>query len=114
MNDSQAPVSGINLEQQVDALQRQVFLLLVALIVVTSTVVFYLFYESHVESVDLMEYRPAAVQKIELYNNNALKIQNFYKELAEYGIAHPGFEQAVLAKYGLVPRGQGQTTEPIH
>jgi hypothetical protein len=112
MNDSQAPTPGISLEQQVDALQRQVFLLLVSLIVVTSTVVFYLFYESHVASADLTENRPRAVAMIEMYDNNALKIQNFFKEMVNYGVAHPGFQQAVLIKYGLVPRGQ--TTAPMH
>jgi hypothetical protein len=104
MNDteSQMPAQGQELEWQVAALQRQVFLLLLALIVVTFTVVFYLFYQSHILTNDLDTYRPGALQMIQTYNANARAIGNFESEVSNYGATHPAF-QPVLKKYGLMP-----------
>lgn len=102
MNDPISTPSSPELTQQVAALQRQVFLLLMALIVVTATLVFYLYYQSRIESRDLAAMRPGAVQMIDQYRRNALEIQTFEKQLISYGQTHTSF-QPILQQYGLIP-----------
>lgn len=87
--------------QQVAALQRQMFLLLMALIVVTATLVFYLYYQSRIDSRDLAAMRPGAIQIIDQYRRNAMEIQTFEKQLVSYGQTHPSF-QPILRQYGLI------------
>jgi hypothetical protein len=103
MND---PVSSVptdsNLEQQIAALQRQVFLLLVALNVIAATIVFYFCYESHIAGRDYDAGRGRAVAIIQEYQKNALSIQKFDQELGSFGSQNPGF-QPVLKKYGWSP-----------
>lgn len=102
MNDTISSTGNSDLAQQVAALERQVFLLLVALVVLAATVVFYLFYQSRIGSRDLEAMRPGARQLIDGYNRNALGIQNFEKQLVGYGMTHPTF-QPILRQYGLMP-----------
>lgn len=103
MNDTEThvPAQGPDLEWQVAALQRQVFLLLLALIVVTFTIVFYLYYQSHILANDLDNFRPGALQVIKNYNDNARTIANFESQVINYGEAHPAFV-AALKQNGLV------------
>jgi hypothetical protein len=109
MNDPVTSTTGSNLEQQVAALQRQVFLLLVALNVVTATIVFYFCYESHIASVAYYQGRGHAMDVIQQYQKNALAIQKFDQQLAAFGTTHPGF-QPVLRKYGWTPPGSSSPT----
>jgi hypothetical protein len=104
MNDTEThtPAQGSDIEWQIAALQRQVFLLLLALIVVTATVVFYLYYQSHVLTNELNQYRPQAQQVIQLYKQNARAITGFETQLNNYALTHPSF-QPVLKKYGWSP-----------
>jgi hypothetical protein len=104
MSDTE-PISrpkNTDLEWQVEALQRQVFLLLLGLVVVSATLVFYLYCESRFIGNDLAEVQPQAVQIIRAYNGNAQAFQQFRLQLGNYAIAHPGF-QPVLKKYGWMP-----------
>jgi hypothetical protein len=101
MNDTDSSTSNSDLGQQVAALQRQVFLLLVALIVVAATFVFHLYYQSRIDSKDLEGLRPSAKLAIDEYSRNALAIQNFEKQLVGYGMTHPSF-QPILRQYGLM------------
>lgn len=103
MNDTQTQPMDHNsdLELQVVALQKQVFLLLLALVVVTATIVFYLFCESRFMSNDLAEIQPQATQIIKAYKLNEQAIQNFHAQLGNYAMTHPSF-QPVLKKYGWV------------
>jgi cell division protein FtsL len=104
MNETEThlPSADSDLELQVAALQRQVFMLLLALIVVSATVVFYLYYQSRIVSYDLNQMRPQAMQVIQLYQRNQTAIENLNKELGNYALAHPEF-QPVLKKYGWSP-----------
>lgn len=102
MNEPVSSTTGSDLEQQITALQRQVFLLLVALNVVAATIVFYFYYESHIASRDYDDARPRAIEIISEYQKNALSIQKFDQQLAAYGLTHPAF-QPVLKKYGWTP-----------
>lgn len=101
MNDPVSSTSSPDLTQQVAALQRQVFMLLISLIVVAATMVFFLYYESRVASKDFEAMRPQAVQVVEQYQKNALAIENFEKQLVSFGTTHPAF-RPILIKYGLV------------
>jgi len=100
-----------DLEQQVAALQRQVFLLLVALNVVAATLVFYFFYESHVANIEYNDGRGRAIQIIDEYQKNALSIQKFDQELGNYGTTHRDF-QPILKKYGWPGPSGSSTSTP--
>ena len=103
MNDTEThlPANDSGVESQVAALQRQVFLQLLALIVIAATVVFYLYYQSRVVSSEYSIGRPRAMDLINLYNRNALAIENLNTQFINYGTTHPSF-QPILAKYGLI------------
>jgi hypothetical protein len=104
MNDPEihSPAQDSDLQWQVIALQRQVFLQLLALIVVTATIVFYLYYQSRVASKDLEAIRPRAIQIKQGYERSAPAIANLTAQLRSYGAKDPGF-QPILKKYGLEP-----------
>jgi sensor histidine kinase regulating citrate/malate metabolism len=91
-----------NLQGQIEALQRQIFLLLLALVVISATFVFYLFFETHFLSKDYAQLQPQAMQMIRAYSNNRQAINAFHQELSNYAYAHPSF-QPVLKKYGWPP-----------
>jgi sensor histidine kinase regulating citrate/malate metabolism len=109
MNETETNPSAENLQNQVTSLQTQVFLLLLALIVITATLVFYLYYQSRILGSDLEENRPRAMQVIQTFNANKLAIENLDKQLINYGATHPEF-QPVLRKYGLM--APATTTAP--
>jgi hypothetical protein len=99
------PTQNSGMQGQIEALQKQIFLLLLALVVISATFVFYLFCQSHFLGKDLADLRPQALQVIRAYKTNQQAIGAFHQELGNYAIAHPSF-QPVLKKYGW----QGTTT----
>ncbi|HUA66097.1 MAG TPA: hypothetical protein VME24_09630 [Alphaproteobacteria bacterium] len=111
VNDPISSTSHSDLEQQVLALQRQMLLLLVALIVVTATLTGFLAYQSHIGSVDLNASRPRYLQLIQQYQDNQAMIDKFENELVQFGATHPAF-QPVLKQYGLGPSGSKSPTAP--
>ena len=98
MNDTEADSSS-NLAGQLAALQRQVFTLLMALIVVSGTLVVYLGYESYHLGKDTKFVSATIVQP---YNQRLPAIGTFLNQLVAFGQTHPDF-QPILKKYGLVP-----------
>ena len=104
--ESPSPSPNSELEWQVAALQRQVFLLLLGLVLVSATLVFYLFCQSRFMGNDLAEVQPQATQVIRSFNENIQSIQNFHTQLGNYALAHPSF-QPVLKKYGWAPSTTG-------
>jgi hypothetical protein len=100
--ESISPARNSDLEWQVAALQRQVFLLLLALVVISATTVFYLFCESRFTGNDLTEFQPQAMQIIRSFDQHAQAIQNFNTQLNSYALTHQSF-QPVLMKYGWTP-----------
>jgi hypothetical protein len=98
MNDPEMD-SPTDLAGQVAALQRQVFTLLLALIVVSGTLVAYLGYESHHLGKDI---KAINTQYIQPYNQRVPAIGTFLNQLVAYGQAHPDF-RPILKKYGIVP-----------
>jgi hypothetical protein len=87
---------------QVAALQRQVFTLLLALIVVSGTLTVFLYRQASLSGKDIDAIRPQAQQIIGAYNQNQTLMINFVNQLVAYGQKHPDFVP-VLAKYGIAP-----------
>ena len=99
MNDPEikSPAST-DLAGQIASLQRQVMILLLALIVVSGTLAFYLWYQSHIIGKDLAAIEPQAAQIIRSYQQNEPNMEKFVQQLEAYGQTHPDF-QAILKKY---------------
>ena len=91
-----------DLNGQVAALQRQVFSLLLALIVIGGTLTAFLFYQSHVLGKDIEAFRPQAMPIIQTFNVNHANMEKFVQQLVVYSQTHPDF-RPVLQKYGINP-----------
>ena len=101
MNESLTPAE---LSNQIAALRRQAFTLLLALIIVSGTLTVFLYRQATLTRRDITAIRPQATQVIQAYNQNISSIQTFVKQLVAYGQAHPDFQQQVLKKYGITPQ----------
>jgi hypothetical protein len=103
MNETQinSPASA-DLGEQVAALQRQVFTLLLALIVVSGTLVAYLGFEAHHLGKQIDGIKPQAMQINQIYKQNLTGMETFVNQLVAYGQAHPDY-RPVLQKYGINP-----------
>lgn len=107
MNDSGINQTNPELTVQIETLRRQVFILLLALIVVSSALATYLFYQSRVMGKSVDGIKPQAMQVIRAYNQvntslNQASLSNFVNQITAYAIAHPDF-RPVLQKYGWNP-----------
>jgi hypothetical protein len=91
-----------DIAEQIDALRRQTFTLLLALIIVSGTLTGFLYLQQRHAGKDLEAIKPQATQIIQAYSQNGQNIQNFVKQLAAFGAAHPDF-QPILKKYGIAP-----------
>jgi type II secretory pathway component PulF len=80
-------------------LKNQVFVLLVALIVVSGTVTVYLYRQASLAGKDLTQ----GQQLSDMLSKNEMVVQNFITKLVAFGEKHPDFSQQVLKKYGIAP-----------
>ena len=110
MNDPEfkSPLPSNDLAFQVESLQRQVFMLLLVLLVVSVTLAAYLGYEDHIFHKDAAAIRPQATQIINTYSAarasiNQKAVTNFLAQIVAYAQKNPDFEQQVLRKYGYNP-----------
>jgi hypothetical protein len=103
MNPSETQSENCDVADQIAALRRQSFVLLLALIVVSGTLAAYLFYQTHIIKSQLDAVKPQALQVIQTVNQNRPAMENFIGQLVAYGQTHPDFQKEVLNKYGLVP-----------
>jgi hypothetical protein len=87
---------------EISALQRQVFSLLVALVVVSGTLTTYLYRQASLTGKDVDAIKPQAQQIIGVFNQNQALMENFFKQLVAYGQTHPDF-RPILLKYGINP-----------
>jgi hypothetical protein len=101
MNESP---TNTELSDQIAALRRQTFTLLLALIIVSGTLTVFLYRQASLTRRDIAAIKPQAAQVIQGFNQTRPLIQNFVQQLAAYGQAHPDFQQAVLKKYGITPQ----------
>jgi len=88
------------------ALKRQVFTLLVALVVVSGTLTVYLYRQASIAGKDIATIQPQAQQLIGAFNQNQSLMIGFVNQLVAYGQAHPDF-RPVLLKYGIQPPPPG-------
>jgi hypothetical protein len=103
MNDSEVQHTHAELSEQIGALQRQSFILHLALMVVSGTLVFFLCYQAHVASSTLENFRQQTQQMIKNYAGlNHDSIDTFASQITAYAVTHPDF-QPVLKKYGWTP-----------
>ncbi len=107
MNDSGNSQANPDLVQQVESLRRQVFILLLALIVISGALATYLFYQSRLMGKSVEGIKPQAMKTIQTYNQvkaglNPVVLSNFISQVSAYAIAHPEF-RPVLQKYGWNP-----------
>ncbi len=98
------PQTNTGLSDQIDALRRQLFTLLLALIIVSGTLTVFLYRQATLTRRDIAAIKPQAAQVIQVFNQNRANIQAFVQQLAAYGQAHPDFQQQVLKKYGITPQ----------
>jgi hypothetical protein len=103
MNESN-PHTHVEISEQICALQRQTFMLLLALIVVSGTLTVFLYRQASLARTDITNLKPQATQVINAFNQNHANIQSFVRQLAAYGQTHPDFQQQVLKKYGITPQ----------
>lgn len=110
MNDPElkSPLSSSDLAAQVTALQRQVFMLLLVLLVVSATLAAYLGYEDHIFHKDAAAIRPQATKIIRTYSTatasiNRAVVTNFLAQIVAYAQKNPDFEKQVMRKYGYNP-----------
>lgn len=86
---------------QIASLQRQVFTLLVSLIVVSGTLTVFLYRQSSLAGRDIDAIKPQAQQIIGAFNQNQALMSNFVSQVVAYGQTHPDF-RPVLLKNGIV------------
>ena len=86
---------------EICALQRQIFFLLAALVVVSGTLATYVFWQSKVYGKDLEVITPQAMQTIGAFSQNQALIVSFENQLINYAKTHPDF-QPILGKDGLI------------
>jgi hypothetical protein len=91
-----------DLNSEISALRNQVYVLLIALIVVSGTLSVFLYRQASITRKDLDALKPQAEQLINSFNQNQALIANFVNQLVAYGQTHPDFVP-VLAKYGIAP-----------
>lgn len=86
------------LNNQIAALKNQVFILLVALVVVSGTLTVSLYRQASLAGKDLA----AGQQLTTVLNQNEAAVQTLVARLVAYGQKHPEFVP-VLKKYGIAP-----------
>ena len=107
MNDLESN-SPSDLAGQVASLQRQVFTLLLALIVISGTLVVYLGYESYHIGKDN---RTITAQVVQPYKQKLPAIQSFLNDLITYSKSHPDF-RPILVKNGVITAEAPATNPP--
>jgi hypothetical protein len=94
-----------DLKNQVANLERQVFSLLLILIVVAGTVTAYLYRQASTLGKEIQATRPQVEQITQVVSENHQMINSFLNQLATYAQSHPDFQKQVMAKNGLNPPG---------
>ncbi len=95
-----------DLKSEVSALRNQVYVLLIALIVVSGTLTVYLYRQASTMRKDIDAMKPQATQIIGAFSQNQKAMIDFVNQLVAYGQAHPEF-RPVLMKYGITPPPAG-------
>ena len=97
-----SPTDSTELNEQVAALQRQVFALLLALIVVSGTLTVYLYRQASLTRKDTDAITQQFGPAMAAFKQNQPALINFVNQLVNYSQSHPDF-RPVLMKYGINP-----------
>jgi hypothetical protein len=103
MNEPDTIETSDEIAGQISALQRQVFILLLALVIVSGSLVTYLYYQSRILGENTVIFRQQAQPINEIYAQNQPIIQKFVDQIRVYGVSHPDFAQQILKKYQIPP-----------
>ena len=110
MNDSEIKTSPVptagDTNQPCNCLQRQVTIMLLALIILSGTLFVFLWRQVHYARRDLEAMKPPATQIIQEFNQSKPAMDAFLVKLAEYGRTHADFAP-IMKKYQL-----GMTATP--
>jgi hypothetical protein len=103
MNIPESSPMPAEISEQLALLQRQVFMLLLMLVVIGGSFVASLCYQSRQfgKAIDNLNRKAAPIAQI--YQKDFAVIQPFFQQLAAYGQKHPDFQQAVLNKFHITP-----------
>ena len=98
MNNPETAQTAADISEQIAALQSQVFTLLLSLVVVSGTLVAFLFYQSYQLSKSIEGVTLEAEPIAKVFAQNEPIVQGFVDQLRVYSINHPDF-QPILKKY---------------
>lgn len=84
---------------EITSLRNQVFIQLVALVLIACTLTVYLYRQSSIAGKQIAQ----AQQVIDAYKQAQPSIETFINGIVAYGEKHPDFTQQVLKKYGIAP-----------
>jgi hypothetical protein len=84
---------------EISALRNQIFVQLVALVIITGTLTVYLYRQASMAQKQSAQ----AQQVITAYEQAKPALEAFVSGLVAYGEQHPDFTQQVLKKYGIAP-----------
>jgi hypothetical protein len=101
--------ASAELMDQIVTLRQQVFILLLALVIVSGTLTIYLYRQADLAGKDLKGIKPQASQMIDAFKREQPAMEAFVKQLTAYGVTHPDF-QPILKKYGIEPKAQPAPT----
>ena len=106
--DSLQPTEPAN---QIAALQRQVFTLLLALVVVSGTLTVFLWYQSRITGKEIDANKSQAMQVMDMFNQTRPGVEKLIPQLIAYGQTHPDF-QPILKRYG-IPLTNSAAANPV-
>ncbi|MDR3458922.1 MAG: hypothetical protein P4N60_15845 [Verrucomicrobiae bacterium] len=88
-----------NSNEEINALKNQVFSLLIALIVISGTMMVTLYRQTSMAGKDIAQAEQAEHNLQQVQGN----MNAFVNKLVAYGEKHPDFAASVLKKYGIAP-----------
>jgi hypothetical protein len=100
---------SIDSNSEISALRNQLFIQLIALVLVTGTLTVYLYRQASMEGKALAQ----AKQVVDGYRQAEPNMVNIINGLVAYGQRHPDYAQQVLKKYGIVPPPPGTPIPPL-
>jgi hypothetical protein len=95
------PQINAETSDQIAALRLQMFIALLALVLVSVSLAGYLYLQQRYTRRDIVAIKPQAQLVVKDFTDNRSAITNFVQQLITYGQMHPDFQQQVLKKYGI-------------
>ncbi len=88
-----------NSHPEVSALRNQIFIQLIALVIIAGTLTVYLYRQASLTRKQITQVE----QSLNTYKQMQPAIETFVNGLVAFGEKHPDFTQQVLKKYGIEP-----------